>query len=504
MTHRDRSIERMAPLSARSRAAALAWLLSSTLAMACTQRAGHETQSADESATPGAAPQTMNDASQGASGAPPTSPDRSDRDLGVQTMDAAQTGAAAADGGTGASTPASSSADPMKTADAAAGPGVIETADAGDAQDAARAVSSLYDDDTKWLCRPGLPHNPCLDTIQVTDVHPDGGTSVSELAKTPNEVPADCLYLYPTVDPGLLTAPRNLDFDQIDKTSVRDIFLGQGVPFREACAIWAPFYRQTSLNSFEQDDTREKGLETAFRDLEAAFDYYLRHSDARRPIVIIAHSQGAIVMTRLLARRFEGHPELLHRLVVAVLAGPLGGFDVPDGKLVGGTLQEIPLCTSEQQTGCALTFSTFAASIPPNENYGRVNGGVKAGFDTGCTTPPGGLDGGAARLSGALFASITGVVGVLAPQFDYGALRIDTQLTRYADFYTARCERSTRGLSFLSVTAEPLPGDVRVDPVLYNSLTLNSPEIGLHALDYAFVSGDLVQTVKTRILAHGK
>jgi hypothetical protein len=391
----------------------------------------------------------------------------------------------------------------VETEDASQDAAASATADAGVRPDAAFAAS-LYDDDAKWLCRPGLSNNPCEQTIKVTDVHPDGGTTVSELPKTPDAVAADCLYLYPSVDPGLLAPPRNLDFDQIDMTSVRDIFAGQGVPFREACAIWAPVYRQTSLTSFEQPDTRDRGLAIAYRDVEAAFDYYLRHAAPERPIVLLAHSQGAILMSRLIRERIEADPALHARLVVAVLAGPLGGFVVPEGKLVGGTLKEVPLCSTDEETGCALTFATFGAKLPPNTDYARVNGGVTPGFDTGCTTPPGGIGGAAARMTGALFASISGPLGALAPQFDYGRVRVRTQLARYADFYTASCEKSSRGLSYLKVTAAPLPGDLRVDPVLYDSATLSSAELGLHAIDYAFVSGNLLRTVKTRIVAHAK
>ena len=492
---------------------ALPWLLGSCLMFACTHPPQRESPAAGDGTTGVRDPQTMEDASSASSAASPTGSKDADRDPGPAALDAMRT--ALAPNEAGASPAAhltdsskaddvSDGASAIEPRDAGAGPKPVETVDAGDHGDAASAVASIYDDDKKWLCRPGLPNNPCLDTIQITDVHADGGTSLSELPKTPTDVQADCLYLYPTIDPGLLSEPRNLDFDQIDVATVRGLFLGQGVPFREACALWAPLYRQASLNSFEQDDTREKGLETAFRDLDAAFDYYLQHAEPRRPIVIIAHSQGAIVMSRLLQRRFEGHPDMLARLVVAVLAGPLGGFVVPDQKPVGGTLKEIPLCTADPQTGCVLTYSTYGAKVAPSEKYGNVNGGVKAGFDMGCTTPPGGLDGGAARLSGTLFAATGGAIGLLAPQFDYGPARVDTQLARYADFYTAQCERSVQNLSYLKITAAPLPGDVRVDPVLYDSLTLSSADIGLHALDYTFVSGDLLRSVKTRLLAHGK
>jgi hypothetical protein len=491
----------------RTRALGLPCLLATALLVACTDSGGDAPADRDAGESAVVDPQTAEDAGSDGVASPE---DAGERDGGNKAMDAGQVGHHAKDAGPSTvtdargpgSADAGTDADLAELGDASDSAAPVAPRDAGQRPDAATAAASIYDDDAKWLCRPGLPNNPCAQTVQVTEVHPDGGTTVSELPKTPADAEADCLYLYPTVDPGLLTPPRNLDFGQIDMAAVRDIFAGQGLPFREACAVWAPVYRQTSLNSFEQADTREKGLATAFRDVEAAFDYYLSHATPGRPIVIVAHSQGAIVMTRLLKQRFEGQPELLRRLVVAVLAGPLGGFVVPQDELVGGTLQEIPLCSTDEQTGCALTFATFSAKIPPNADYGRVNGGVAAGFDTGCTTPPGGLDGRDARLSGTLFASIGGALGALAPQFDYGRTRVRTQLVRYADFYTASCEKSGTGLSYLKVTAAPLPGDVRVDPVLYNSTTLSSPEIGLHGLDYAFVSGDLVRTVKTRVAAH--
>jgi hypothetical protein len=221
---------------------------------------------------------------------------------------------------------------------------------------------------------------------------------------------------------------------------------------------------------------------------------------------LVAHSQGAIVMSRLLQRRFDAHPELLARLVVAVLAGPMGGFVVPDGGVVGGTFKHIPLCTSAEQTACVLTYNSFAASAPPNADYNKVNGFVPAGSDPGCTAPPGGSAGSAQRLTGALFHTqpASGLLALLGPMFDFGRTRVRTRYARYADFYTARCTDSTQGLSYLRITAEPLPGDVRKDPVVYGHAALADPAIGLHALDYSFVSADLIKTVQARLNAHRK
>jgi hypothetical protein len=445
--------------------------------------------------TTGAAEAGTTDATVGASASPEggSAPDAGALDAGVDAADAA---AQALDAQVRDAT-----ADASDAADANA------VGDAREASEAGDATPSIYDDDTKWMCRPGLPNSLCQQTLQITDLHADGGTSVSELPKTPADVAADCLYLYPTIDPGLFAAPRNLDFPQIDRASVRDIFFGQGLPFRGTCALYAPFYRQTSLTSFEDEATREKGLETGYRDLEAAFDYYLRHAAAGRPLVLIAHSQGAIITTRLLQRRFEGHPELLSRLVVAVLAGPQGGFVVPKGGALGGSLKEIPLCTSAEQTGCVLTYNSYSANAPPSADYTKVNGYVKAGSDPGCTTPPGGSAGSAARLSGALFPLETtagGLLGLLALKFDFGAVQVRTPYARYADFYSARCAESSEGLSYLRIAAEPLAGDVRKDPVPYDHVAISDPAVGLHALDYTFVSADLVQAVQTKLNAHHK
>jgi hypothetical protein len=445
------------------------------------------TTGAAEAGTTDAAVSASDDAGGG------SAPDAGGLDASVDAADAA---AQALDSQVRDATP-----DASDTADA------HNVGDASDAGDTSDTTPSIYDDDTKWLCRPGLPNSLCQQTLEITDLHADGGTSVSELPKTPADVAADCLYLYPTVDPGLFAAPRNLDFPQIDRASVRDIFVGQGLPFRGTCALYAPFYRQASLSSFEDEVTREKGLETSYRDLEAAFDYYLRHAAAGRPIVLITHSQGAIITSRLLQRRFEGHPELMSRLVVAVLAGPQGGFVVPKGGVVGGTLKQIPLCTSTEQTGCVLTYNAYSASTPPSAEYTKVNGYVKAGSDPGCTTPPGGSAGSAARLSGALFSlenTASGLLGLLALKFDFGAVQVRTPYARYANFYTARCAESSEGLSYLRIGAEPLAGDVRKDPVPYDHVAISDPTIGLHALDYTFVSADLVQAVQTKLNAHRK
>lgn len=373
------------------------------------------------------------------------------------------------------------------------------TASTGAAQPT--AAGGLYDDADKWLCRPGLPDNPCTATLTVTNFLPDGTQQRTELPATDDRKEADCFFAYATVDPGLLSPPRNLDFPLIDRAAITELMYGQARPFRDLCNIYSPVYRQASLNTYEADEeTRQARLDYAYRDLSEAFDYMLAHSDPARPIILLSHSQGSHHTIRLLKDRFEKEPALRKRLVVAILAGPLGGYWVPRGETKGGALADIPLCTSAEETGCALTFNTFLASNPPNESYGSVTRLLPDGDnDVGCN--PGFYNHDKVRLRGATFVSKSPSPLSVA-LFDFSRLRVDTDYARFANFYTGECKLADNGLTYLSVNVEPSAEDRRRNPVLFDGLVLSDASTGLHAIDYAFVSGDLVADVETKLKKH--
>jgi len=363
------------------------------------------------------------------------------------------------------------------------------------------AADGIYDDADKWLCRPGLAGNPCTAKLTVTDFLPDGTKQRTELPATDDDKAADCFFAYATVDPGLLTPPRNLDFPDIDRAAVTELLYGQARPFRELCNIYSPVYRQASLNTYEADDeTRTARLDYAYRDVAEAFDYMLAHSEPGRPIILLSHSQGSHHTIRLLKERFESDPALQKRLVVAILAGPLGGYWVPRGKTQGGALAHTPLCTSADETGCILTFNTYLASNPPSESYGTFTRLLPEGDnDLGCN--PGFYSSDKVRLSGAMF--VTKSPSPLSfTMFDLSKLRVDTDYARFADFYTGECKPADNGLTYLSIDIEPKDGDRRRNPVLFEGLVLSDPTTGLHAIDYAFVSTDLVKNVAAKLEQH--
>ncbi|HWA33514.1 MAG TPA: DUF3089 domain-containing protein, partial [Cyclobacteriaceae bacterium] len=111
------------------------------------------------------------------------------------------------------------------------------------------------------------------------------------------------------------------DHELNDKTQ-RTTILNQATIFNGACRVYAPYYRQAHLYAFYTKNKKdgEDALELAYQDVKAAFEYYLQHYNAGRPIVIAAHSQGSYHCMRLLKDYFDGTP-LQQKLVAAYLAG---------------------------------------------------------------------------------------------------------------------------------------------------------------------------------------
>ena len=144
----------------------------------------------------------------------------------------------------------------------------------------------------------------------------------------------------------------------------------------------------------------------AYADVLSAWRYYVEHYNRGRPFVLVGHSQGTIHLTRLLASEIETGPAA-SRLLSALLIG--FAVEVPQGRLVGGTLQRTPLCTRAGETGCVVTYMSFRAASPPIA-AGLLGRAVRPGMTAGCVNPamPGG---GSAPLDSYWFAMPTSLGG---------------------------------------------------------------------------------------------
>jgi hypothetical protein len=338
-----------------------------------------------------------------------------------------------------------------------------------------------YRDDRMWLCVPGR-EDACAGDLTATAIHPDGTRTIEPFVPAADPQ-VDCFYVYPTVDMGLV--PGNHESFE-DLAPMTRAVRSQAARFREACALWAPLYRQVTIGTYLQaPDEQERRLASAFADVEAAFAEYLAHRDRGRPIVLVGHSQGAEMIVRLLRRFFdEPSSPLRERLLVALAIG--GHVEVPRGASTGGTLRTIPVCTSPDERGCVIAYRTHAAG---REVVAGRNAPKQPGGTTVCVNPSSAPDGVMSRsyfpIDDLTRRRLRGVDGVTTP------------FVVLHDFYTGRCAEAEGGYRYLAVSMPARPGDARTSPVDFGHVPLEK-QLGLHLVDLQLPQGDLVDRVARR------
>ncbi len=167
--------------------------------------------------------------------------------------------------------------------------------------------------------------------------------------------PVDVFYLHPTSYYGRRRKPVKwnaaLQDAAVNARTDSGAVLHQASLFNTVGRVYAPRYRQAHLHAFFSRHTEqaEPALALAYRDVLAAFEYYLAHWNDGRPFVLAAHSQGAYLGMRLLRERIEGTP-LRERLVVAYLVG---------WPIRKDYFQTILPCTTALQTHCFCSWRTW-------------------------------------------------------------------------------------------------------------------------------------------------
>jgi hypothetical protein len=346
--------------------------------------------------------------------------------------------------------------------------------------------SARYADPSLWLCRPDLPTDQCRgNDLDATAIQPDGSLVIEPHVAAPDPG-YDCFYIYPTVD--LSGTPGNhTDFS--DVSLELDPLLSQAARFTGQCRVFAPLYRQVTIGTYgSPDPPRQSYFDLAYSDVEDAFKQYMARYNHGRDFVIMGHSQGTFMVTQLLQNIIDPDPRLRARLISALLIG--GSVTVPDGETVGGTFQNLPLCTSADQTGCVIAYRSYAEGFPPANGSNAVGG---EGMDTACTNP--------AALGGgkAYFAETYLPLIVNQPLFRIGTdtgFSITTPFAAFPAFYTGECVKDDRGKSYLQIGVEPQPGDQRHNPIPFDAPVLSPAVLGTHILDYNFALGDLIPLVQ--------
>lgn len=365
-----------------------------------------------------------------------------------------------------------------------------------------------YSDPNLWLCRPGNDPDECLTDLDATEYLKDGATQLDHHVPLQN-APYDCFYVYPTV---ALGGNGNMtDFSKIDPTL--DPLLAQAARFTKLCTVYAPLYRQVSLSlggSTPAGDAstgdaggdggdggaavaRSGDSALALGDVIAAFDYYVKNLNKGRKFVIMGHSQGTMMLTGVLQQTIDKDDALRAQMISALLIG--GAISAPEGKDVGGTFQNIPLCTMPGQVGCVIAYNTFAKEAPPPAN--TLFGKAPAGSVNACTNPSL-LAGNSGRYKGSYSPT-----SFKNPLFKPDGMlpEAPTPFVMSRDMFRGTCVNAN-GLSYLEIAVDQTPDDMRTVPP-YRNTASESLGFGLHIADYALEQDDLIDAVSQQAKAAG-
>ena len=323
--------------------------------------------------------------------------------------------------------------------------------------------------DTTWLCRPGLDDDPCTLDRSVTRIAADGTRNVVTAEPTVDR-PVDCFYVYPTVSTQD-AAVATLDIDPEQVAVAR----AQASRFSEVCRVFAPMYRQRTIPGIFGKQATDEESAYAYDDVRNAWGDYLANHNEGRGVILIGHSQGTFVLTRLLADEIEPDPEVAGLLVSALLIG--GNVTVADGELTGGSFETTPLCTDDTQTGCVVAYSAFSGEPVADAGFGGARDGRRAA----CTNPAA-LGGGPAELHPAF---VTGES--LLGSVDVAGLDVTTPWVTFPGLFTGEC-RSNATHTWFEVTSHRSGAD-DPRPELTEPL---GPTWGLHLVDVNIAIDDLV------------
>lgn len=358
-----------------------------------------------------------------------------------------------------------------------------------------------YANPALWLCRPDLKDNKCKVDLTATVIPGDGKISVEKFvpAKDPK---IDCFFVYPTVslDPGYQSDFVPAAHEEID--DIRDQF----ARFGAVCRQFAPMYRQTTLTALRASaggrqpvgDRPVPGI-GGYNDVLDAWNYYLSHDNKGRGVVLIGHSQGAAMVTRLLMNEIDGKP-VQRQLVSALVIG--GQVLVPDGADVGGTFKAIPLCRKDGQIGCVIAYSTYRDTHPPSPD--ALFGKSRDGLVVACTNPANLASGkGEPRSYFMTKGFLNDAGGPTQPDWLTPHQEITTPFVTTPGLVTTTCTHQG-DFTYLSFHVNAVPSDPRTDTLAGEVIRATGPDLrwGLHILDIDHSMGSLVDIVKAQSKAY--
>lgn len=166
---------------------------------------------------------------------------------------------------------------------------------------------------------------------------------------------ADLFLVCPTVD---MDEPGNMSLsdENLKEHFVWALNMERGM-YEDSARMFAPYYKQASMQIYALDAyAREQYLQVAYRDVSAAFKYYLENENNGRPIILAGFSQGADMCYRLLEEYF-GDEALAEKLVAVYAIGWALTEEMTE------QYPQIKAAKSEKDTGTVISFDCEAPDV---------------------------------------------------------------------------------------------------------------------------------------------
>ncbi|MAV79941.1 MAG: hypothetical protein CBD31_04310 [Flavobacteriaceae bacterium TMED171] len=197
---------------------------------------------------------------------------------------------------------------------------------------------------------------------------------LKDFEKIKRDQKADVFYIYPTLFSDKNVSDWNAD---IWTSSIRqDVFdtavKYQASAWQNAGDLYVPFYRQAHYRIFVEPDNKmvRTAWEIAYEDVKNAFQYYLKHYNKGKPIIIASHSQGSMHAKRLIKEFFDSKP-MRNQLVAAYLIG---------ARVLPNEFNTIQPLEDPKATGGFISWNAYKMNNLP-KNYNKW-------FQGGVTTNP--------------------------------------------------------------------------------------------------------------------
>lgn len=205
-----------------------------------------------------------------------------------------------------------------------------------------------YDDPESWSAWPGRPGFAALVPRNLTPLADD-------------QRRADVFYVHATTLDRPTQWNASLEDGVINEVTDQLYTARHASAFNSCCRIFVPRWRQATLfASRRHSDDTKAAMGLAYSDVARAFDRFIAETNGR-PFILASHSQGSLHMERLVAEKVAGTP-LQDRLIAVYMIG----YWTPEA-VAAKAFPDLPVCESADQTGCLISWDTYAEGRTPYE-----------------------------------------------------------------------------------------------------------------------------------------